>query len=137
MKTANYYIFGEIWSLLERLQFIKGIQFEQYDLANPPDVTIIIEQCIQPYYDMASEANKSLIRATFEYYMTTRASPFQELRDSAHDLMLVDDGASDEFLDTVGRALFGDQYLNNIDIRGYLEVLDTRAARCVFDGSNR
>lgn len=77
MKNANYYIFGEIWSLLERLQIINRIRFDQFDLDNPSDVSLIIENWLRPFFEMASDANKSLIKSSFEYYMTTRAAPFR------------------------------------------------------------
>ena len=132
MKQANYLVFGELWHLLERLQLIDGIDFGEFALDDPADVSAIIERWIRPYFEAASESNKSLIQSSFVYYLTTRTAPFEELRDDAQDLMLFSDGAEVSFLEAVGRALFGKTYLDDVRIENYVELLDERAARMVF-----
>ena len=38
------------------------------------------------------------------------------------------------FLESVGRVLFGDNYLDDFVVENYVEVLDKKEARLLFDG---
>lgn len=50
--------------------------------------------------------------------------------------MLHDDDGSVAFLEAAGRALFGEHYLSQVAVDDYVEELDKRKARLVFDAGH-
>lgn len=132
-NKVNYYVFEEIWNLLERLQLIHGIPFHELDVSALDDQLTIINRYIRPSYEAICEAKKDLIRNSFKYYMRTRSAPFSTLRARSQELLMNHED-SQLFLESVGRVLFGDNYLDDFVVENYVEVLDKKEARLLFDG---
>ncbi|QVL30238.1 hypothetical protein KIH39_15400 [Telmatocola sphagniphila] len=134
MLISNYFIFQQIWDLLERLQFVNKIDFLEYSSEDPKDVIKITHQWLMPVIQSLNPKNQKIIQNTFEYCLTTLKAPFGELRDSAANLDLYNNGKSEEFLKIVGESLYGLDFLNNIKPIAYTEVNDPLLARQIFLG---
>jgi hypothetical protein len=110
MKTeaVNFYILGEVLSLLERIQLIDGIAFEQFDPDDQNDVQEIAQRFVRPAIEGTSEVKKRQIRATLEYFSGVGEAPIQLLKDRCQELSLADAEDWKQFFGTMGKALFPD-----------------------------
>jgi hypothetical protein len=124
MKIANYYVFNAIWLLLERMQLMHDIDFENWDLDDPSIIQAIVQKYIAPAISRAPPETPEKVRSAFEYYLTTGNAPLQHLRDRLQELMLGDDDNPRAFLLAVGKQLYGDDFLMEVDPTEYVEHLD-------------
>lgn len=132
MKTANYHIIGGIYSLLERIELMDGIQFGDFDPDDKSDAVSIAENCILPSLAETSDEKKRRIRWTIEYYSTTGSAPFQLLRDRCQELTLTDADDWKSFFVNLGQVLFKEEFLNSASANEYVEALCEEEAEMIF-----
>jgi hypothetical protein len=132
LRTANYFVLGEIYGLLERIELIDGIPFERFDPDDSSDVAAIVERFIRPAFVAATKPKQDLIRWSLEYYCSTGIAPLQLLKDRCQELSLPDCASPIEFFRRVGETLFLGEFSRDIDPQQYEEVLDEDAANLVF-----
>jgi hypothetical protein len=132
MKYVNYYIFGAILGLLERIQLIDGIDFLQFDPDDEEDVQTITWLYIRPSVEEAKTENQETIRRTITYYTTVGTAPFQLMRDRCQELLLADADSWKLFFTRVGIALYGADFQSACDPRGVVEGLSERDGDLIF-----
>jgi hypothetical protein len=133
-KIANYHIFSVIFDELMSIYLIKGITFQEYDACNIVDVNKIASLYIEPRLRSLDQKRRDYIRWAFEYYMTTQSAPFEELRSAAQDLdyFCAPDDAQ-EFLRLLGLCLYGEDYLNYVNLDEYEEKPNYVLAQYAFE----
>jgi hypothetical protein len=136
-KKANYYIFAHIFHQLEAIQISKNISFINYRYNNIIDVNRIAVFFIEPVLRNLSQQQQDYIRWAFEYYMTTQNAPFVDLRAEVQDLEFIHVYEAQEFLRLLGICLYGDDYLNNVNLEEYEEDPNPDLAWRAFVPSDR
>lgn len=117
------------------IYLIEGITFQEYDACNMVDVDKIASLYIdiEPLLRPLNQKRRDYIRWAFEYYMTTQSAPFEELRAAAQDLdyFCAPDDAQ-EFLRLLGLCLYGEDYLNYVNLDEYEEKPNYVLAQYAF-----
>lgn len=121
MTPVNYFILGELLSLLERIQIIGNVDFCGFDLDDENDVRTIVKDYIKPAVMEASYESQETIRRSIAYYTTVDTAPFQLMKDRCQDLYLSNAESWHLFFDRIGAALFGSEYRSGLDPGGVVE----------------
>jgi hypothetical protein len=123
-KKANYHVFSNFFSLLGSIQICDNVSFIDYDCCNIIDVNRIAVFFIEPYLRLLTQEQQDYIRWAFEYYMITQNAPFEDLRAEAQDLDFIHCDQAQEFLRLLGMCLYGDNYLDHVNLEEYEEEPD-------------
>ena len=135
MKTVNYYIIGEIFGLLERIEVSDNIDFADFGPDDPTDANAIVERFVRPALEDTSDLKREKIRWTLEYYSSTDSAPFQLLKDRCQELTLADSDDWKLFFLKVGKDLFGDKFAFPANVVDYQEVLNEAVSQMIFVNS--
>ena len=132
MKTVNYFILGEILNLLERIQLIHGVAFDQFDPDDESDVKTIVNKYIKPTVESSSRESQAAMCTAIAYYTTTGTAPVQLMRDRCQELTLPDADSWDRFFDRIGELLFGTNFKLGIDPTDIVELPDEKECETFF-----
>ena len=132
MKPANYFHIAELFNLLERVELIDRIPFEDYDPDNESDARRIAQEFIRPSLIQANQSKQEELRWALEYYTTTDSAPFQLFRDRCQDLSLPDSDDWRRFFRWIGESLYGDGFSHPVDPSQYSEDQDESGSTRLF-----
>ena len=132
MKSANYFILGEIFGLLERIELIHKVEFSQFDPDDEKDVDIITDKYIKPTVMESSDKSKKTICLSIAYYTTVGTAPIQQMKDRCQELSLPDADSWNFFFNRVGVKLFGSEFKLRFDPGSVTEQLNKRDSESLF-----
>ena len=132
MTTVNYFVIGELFSLLERIELIDGVSFGDFDPDDEADIKQIVSKYIEPSVHEAKPEGQQAIKNALAYYSVSDTVPFQLMKDRCQELTLPDAESWHEFFDRVGILLFGEDYRKELDMTHYKEKPDEKASETVF-----
>jgi hypothetical protein len=132
MASVNYYDLGEVFTLLELHEVIKGVDFRQFDPDDEGDVGRLVTEYIKPAFMRATGESKELIRLGIAYYTTVGSAPFQLLKDRCQELSLPDADSWPRFFARVGTLLFGHDVRTDFDPRSVTERVREKVVESPF-----
>lgn len=132
MKTVNYYILSEIFSLLERVQLMDHIAFEEFDPDDEQDVVLITEKFIKPSFEATSKEKQEMILRSIDFFTQTKKAPLQLFRDRCQELCLPDAECWNKFFRIVRSVLDSDSEINSADNLELEEKNDEEVGQMIF-----
>ena len=132
MKSVNYYVLGEIFSLLERTELIDDITFGDYDPDDHSDVEEIVRRFIEPSVRQARPCGQDAILAAIAYYSLHESAPFQLMKDRCQELTLPDADSWPTFFHWIGLLVFGDDYRERLRFADVNEVPDEKSSETIL-----
>lgn len=133
VNEVNYFILGSLFRLLERIELIRRVPFENFDPDDADDVEKIVREYIAPAIRDASSANRDAIARSLAFYSEPDAAPFQKMKDSCQELSLPDADCWATFFDRVGKQVFGIYYRDRFPSDTVVECANEEASLRIFD----
>jgi hypothetical protein len=134
MATVNYFILGQLFGLLERIELIDGVDFFTFDPDDPMDVSRIARNYLKPPIEAASSENREAIKLTIAFYSQNDAAPCQLMKDRHQELTLPDSGSWPTFFHRVGLAVFGSIYREQCRLTIIEETPSEAASESILRG---
>ena len=132
-KTTNYCLLKAILTYLERLEIQRKVSFFDYNPNTKEDIQKIAIQSIQPKLLELSKEDQNLVRWSIEYHTTIGLDDFQSTRDEVQELSLEDPESWEDFFTHFGSALYGENFLDEVNPDDYIEKPDQVAAGKPFN----
>lgn len=132
MPDVNYFVLGELFSLLERIEIMDEVNFSDFEPDDENDVRLIAEKYIKPSIDEAVARNRETIGYSIAYYSRSDSAPFQLMKDRCQELRLPDSESWPRFFDWIGQSVFGNDYLKQFCIDNANECIDEQASETIL-----
>ncbi len=130
--TVNYYIIGELFALLERIELLGQADFADYDSDSIDDVRLIAAKFLSPTIDASTPTNRSQILRSIAFYGKAGTPHAQLLRDRCQELSLADPDSWNRFLHGLALELCGEDYLQRFAGLSCQEVASETDASGIF-----
>ncbi|MEW4452012.1 hypothetical protein AB1L30_04940 [Bremerella sp. JC817] len=132
MKSVNYYVLGQLFRLLERVELIDGVFMGDYDPDNPSDVEALACEFLWPSVREATQEGQMAIRNALIFYSSANSAPIQTMKDRCQELTLPDADSWPLFFNRISQTMFGDNDCNQFDPSEYIEIPDETASEFVL-----
>ena len=132
VATVNYFVIGQLFALLERIELLDGVFLGNFDPDDPADVEMIVCKYIEPSLREAKTEGRQAVRDAISFYSSSGDATFHSMQARRQELTLPDSHSWPVFLHRIGLLLFGDDYNIQFDPSKYKENPDELASETVF-----
>jgi hypothetical protein len=132
MRSVNYFILGELFGLLERIELIHGVEFSQFDPDDEKDVERIAEEFIKPTVRESTAEAQDALCLSIAYYTTVEKAPVQYMKNRCQELTLPDAESWSLFFTRIGTVLFGSEFKLRFDTDAVTERPSEQESELIF-----
>jgi len=132
MPEVNYFVLGELFSLLERIELTEEVSFCDFEPDDENDVRVIAMEYVKPSVDEAAASNREAIAYSIAFYSRGESAPFQLMKDRCHELTLPDSTSWPRFFHWIGLSVFGNDYRETYRVDDVHERIDEQASETIL-----